>query len=118
MVFPTIRDCRNIRGAKRELLYDFDRSLREAIARTGLKACSLDADDGEIGMACVTVLMTVAASLAFDASDSPANIEASHFSNAAEEAFTWAKNRLNGRENRRSPVRGIFSPRPAHPGSA
>jgi hypothetical protein len=85
--------------------------LREALGRTRLKARHLDLDDNEIGMDCVFVMMTVAADLALAASDNPADIEAGHFSRAAEDALAWAKARLAGRANpRQSRARGVVAP--------
>ena len=111
MVFPTVGDCLKSRGTKRDVLRGFDQLLREALERTRLKARNLDLDDSEVGMACVTVMMTVAADLALAASDNPADIEASHFSRATEDALAWAKGRLAGRANpRQSRAEGIVSP--------
>jgi hypothetical protein len=75
--------------------------LREALERTRLIASNLELDDNEVGMGCVTVIMTVAADLALVASDNLADIEARHFANAAEDALAWAKGRLVGRANPR-----------------
>jgi hypothetical protein len=111
MVFPTVEDCLKSRGTKRVVLRGFDQLLREALGRTRLKACHLDLDDNEVGMGCVFVMMTVAADLALAASDNPADIEASHFSRAAEDALAWAKGRLAGRANpRQSRAGGVVSP--------
>ena len=62
-------------------------------------------------MDCVFVMMTVAADLALAAADNPAEVEASHFSRAAEDALAWAKGRLAGRSNSRRPrAGGVVSP--------
>jgi hypothetical protein len=56
-------------------------------------------------------MMTVAADLALAASDNLADIEARHFSKAAEDALAWAKGRLAGRANPRQPrAEDIVSP--------
>ena len=111
MVFPTVEDCLKSKGTKRNVLHGFDQLLREALGRTRLKARHLDLDDNEVGMVCVTVMMTVAADLALAASDNLADIEASHFSRAAEDALAWAKGRLAGRANpRQSAAEGIVLP--------
>jgi hypothetical protein len=111
MVFPTVGDCLKSRGPKRDVFHGFDQLLREALGRTRLKAHNLDLDDSEVGMACVTVMMTVAADLALAASENPADIEASHFSKAAEDALAWAKGRLAGRAYpRKSRAEGVVSP--------
>ena len=83
MVFPTVEDCLKSKGTKRNVLHGFDQLLREALGRTRLKARHLDLDDDDVGMGCVTVMMTVAADLALAASDNLADIEARHFSRPA-----------------------------------
>jgi hypothetical protein len=111
MVFPTVEDCLKSRGTKRNVLHGFDQLLREALERTRLKARNLGLDDDDVGMGCVTVIMTVAADLALAASDNLAGVEARHFSRTAEEALAWAKGRLAGSENpRQSRDEGIASP--------
>ena len=109
MVFPTVEDCLKSRGTKRVVLHGFDQLLREALGRTRLKACHLDLDDNEVGMDCVFVMMTVAADLALAAADNPAEVEASHFSRAAEDALAWARGRLAGRAKPRPSRAGGFS---------
>jgi len=109
MRFPTARDCLRIRGAERDILHDFDRRLREAILRTGLEASNRDVDDNEFGKACVTVMMTVAADLALASSESPAEIDAGHFANAATDALAWAGSRLAGRQ-KSGKSRGLLTP--------
>ncbi len=101
MSFPTVRDCREFRGPKRAILHDFDQFLRDAIARTELEAASLDINDSEIAMACVTVMMTVAADVALADSDDQANIDYKDFSRVVKEALTWAKGRLADRKKGR-----------------
>jgi hypothetical protein len=111
MGFPTVEDCLKSSGTKRNVLHGFDQLLREALGRTRLKAKHLDLDDNEVGMVCVTVMMTVAADLALSASDNLADVEARHFSKAAEDALAWAKGRLAGRANpQRSATEGDVSP--------
>ena len=110
MTFPTVEDCLKSTGTKRNVLHGFDQLLREALERTRLKARNVGLDDDELGMGCVTVMMTVAADLALAASHNPADIEGSHFSRAAEDALAWAKGRLAGSENpRQSQAEGVAS---------
>ena len=111
MGFPTVEDCLKSKGTKRNVLHGFDQLLREALGRTRMKARHLDLDDNEVGMVCVTVMMTVAADLALAASGELADIEAEHFSKAAEDALAWAKGRLAGRATRRqSRPEGVVAP--------
>ena len=111
MAFPTVEDCLKSTGTKRNVLHGFDQLLREALERTRLKARNVGLDDDELGMGCVTVMMTVAADLALAASDNLADIEARHFSKAAEDALAWAKGRLADRANpRQSRAEDIVSP--------
>jgi hypothetical protein len=106
-----VEDCLKSKGTKRNVLHGFDQLLREALGRTRLKARHLDLDDDEVGMVCVTVMMTVAADLALAASGDRADIEAGHFSKAAEDALAWAKGRLAGRANpRQSQAEAIVTP--------
>jgi hypothetical protein len=110
MVFPTVEDCLKSKGTKRNVLHGFDQLLREALGRTRLKAHHLDLDDNEVGMVCVTVMMTVAADLALAASDELAGVEATHFSRTAQDALVWAKGRLAGGKNpRQSQAEGVAS---------
>jgi hypothetical protein len=106
MGFPTVRDCLRLRGFERDLLHDFDRRLREEILRTGLEASNFDIDGGGFDRACVTVMMTVAADLALASSNSPAEIDASHFARVAKDALAWARSRLVGRQ-KNSEGRGL-----------
>ena len=101
MVFPTVEDCLKSKGIKRNVLHGFDQLLREALGRTRLKARHFDLDDNELGMVCVTVMMTVAADLALAAADDSADVEARHFSKAAEDALAWARSRRYGRASPR-----------------
>jgi hypothetical protein len=110
MAFPTVEDCLKSTGTKRNVLHGFDQLLREALERTRLKARNVGLDDDELGMGCVTVMMTVAADLALAASDELAGVEAIHFSRTAEDALVWAKGRLAGNKNpRRSQAEGVAS---------
>jgi hypothetical protein len=104
MAFPTVEDCLRTTGTKRNVLHGFDQLLREMLERIRLRACNLGLDDDEVGMGCVTVMMTVAADLALVASDELLNVEAKHFSRAAEDAFAWTRGRLSGREESRQSV--------------
>jgi hypothetical protein len=110
MNFLTVEDCLKSRGKKRGVLQGFDQLVRETLERTRLTALSLRLDDNEVGMSCVTVIMTVAADLALAASNSRADIEAGHFLRVAEDALAWAKNRRVGPEGQRqAAVDDIFS---------
>jgi len=114
MTFLTVEDCLKSRGKKRDVLQGFDQLVRETLERTRLTALSLSLDDNEVGMSCVTVIMTVAADLALAASDSRADIAARHFLRIAEDALAWAQNRRVGLEGQRqATVDDIFSFSPA-----
>ena len=89
--FPTVEDCQALRGDERDILHDFDQRLREVSGQSRLKACALGLDDRATAMACVTTMMTVAASLALAASQGPADVEAGSFSMMAVDALAWAK---------------------------
>ena len=101
MTFPTVEECLRSTGAKRNVLQGFDQFLREALERTRLKACNLGLNDDEVGMDCVTVMMTVAADLALAASDKRLGVEAGQFARTAEDALAWASGRLAVREESR-----------------
>jgi hypothetical protein len=101
MAFPSVEDCLASSGTERDLLQEFDQCLREAFGLTRLKACSLDLDDRAFAMACVTTMLTVAASLAIAASEEPADVETNSFSMMALDALAWAKFNHHACPNRR-----------------
>jgi hypothetical protein len=94
MALPTVEDCTGLSGAKRDLLHEFDHLLRDALVATQHKARKLDLEDEDVGPACVTVMMTVAAGAALAASQSPADVTDAHFSAIARDALAWAKRSL------------------------
>ena len=93
MAFPTVAECAGLGGAKRALLHEFDQLLRDALNATQRKARNLDLEDGEVGMACVTVMMTVAAGAALAALENPADAVEAHFSALSRDALAWARRR-------------------------
>jgi hypothetical protein len=100
MAFPSIDDCLGLSGVKRELLHEFDHLLRDALLSTQRKARKLALPDEEVEAACVTVMMTVAASAALATSTRPADITAARFAAIARDALAWARHRIKGFDGR------------------
>lgn len=98
MAFPTVDDCMGLSGAKRALLHEFDGLLRDALRSVQHRARKLDLDEEDVESACVTVMMTVAAGAALEASETPADVTAARFSTIARDALAWAKHRMSGFE--------------------
>jgi hypothetical protein len=92
MAFPTIEECAAMSGPQRELLHQFDHVLRDALSTAQRKARNLGLPEGELERACVTVMMSVAAGAALAAPPNPP--AAFDFSALAQNAFTWARERL------------------------
>jgi hypothetical protein len=92
MAFPTVAECAGLSGAKRDLLREFDQSLRDALRATQRKARRLDLEDEELGSACVTVLMSVAAGAALSTLEG-SEVDGAHFAAAADDALAWARRR-------------------------
>jgi hypothetical protein len=92
MAFPTVAECAGLSGAKRDLLREFDQSLRDALRATQRKARRLDLEDEELGSACVTVMMSVAAGAALSTLEG-SEIDGAHFAAVADDALAWARRR-------------------------
>jgi hypothetical protein len=93
MAFPTVAECAGLSGAKRDLLREFDQLLRDALRATQRKARRLDIEDEELGSACVTVMMSVAAGAALSAIEGSGEVDDAHFAAAADDALAWARRR-------------------------
>jgi hypothetical protein len=96
MAFPTVAECAGLSGAKRDLLREFDQQLRDALRAMQRKARRLDLEDEELGTACVTVMMTVAAGAALSTLEGSAEVDDAHFTAAADDALAWARRRAAG----------------------
>jgi hypothetical protein len=96
MAFPTVAECAGLSGAKRDLLREFDQQLRDALRATQRKARRLDLEDHELGTACVTVMLTVAAGAALSALEGSAESGDAHFTAVADDALAWARRRAAG----------------------
>ena len=96
MAFPTVAECAGLSGARRDLLREFDQLLRDALRATQRKARRLDLEDEQLGTACVTVLMTVAAGVALSAREGSAEVADAHFTAVADDALAWARRRTAG----------------------
>jgi hypothetical protein len=91
MPFPTVDECIGLSGAKRELLHEFDHLLRDALQAMRRKALHLSLECEEVGSACVTVMMTVAAGAAIEVCGSPSDVTDAHFSAVARDALAWVR---------------------------
>jgi hypothetical protein len=100
MALPSVEDCIGSRGIKRDLLHALDHLLRDMLTATQYRARELNLADEEIGSACVTVMMTVAASAALATAEGPENVTDASFSAIAREALVAAKRRLRSKAER------------------
>jgi hypothetical protein len=100
MTLPSVEDCTGSRGIKRDLLHALDHLLRDMLAATQHRARELNLVEEEIESACVTVMMTVAASAALATADGPENVTDAHFTAIAREALVSAKRRLRSKVER------------------
>ena len=99
--FLTVTDCARLRGAKRKLLREFDRVLRDALVEVEQTARELDLGDEEVETACVTVMMSVAAGAALKSAGSSTDVTDVDFSAVACNALRWAKHKVGGLSDRR-----------------
>jgi hypothetical protein len=93
MIFPTIDECIALRGEWRGLLHELDHNLRGVLAATQDDARVLGLATRDVAAACATVLMSVAADAALNASGSGADVTDADFSAAACDALTWAQSK-------------------------
>jgi hypothetical protein len=101
MSVQTVGDLADLRGAKRDLLHEFDHLLRDALTATRCKARDLDLADGEVETAFVTVMMTVAAGAALAAAESPGGVTEANFAVIARDAMAWARRRMGDISDRK-----------------
>lgn len=99
--FPTVADCAGLSGARRNLLHRFDHTLRDTLADVERIASELGLSEQNIEAACVTVMMSVAASAALNAAGSSATITEATFSAVACDALAWAKDKVGSLHARR-----------------
>jgi hypothetical protein len=99
--FLTVDDCARFHGAKRKLLREFDRVLRDALVEVEQTARELDLGEEEVETACVTVMMSVVAGAALKSAGTPADVTDANFSAVAIDALGWAKHKVDGICDRR-----------------
>jgi hypothetical protein len=99
MIFLKVDDCLALDEARREFLREFDHRLRDVLVAAQHDAHILDAEDELIGLACLTVMMSVIASAALVASKRPADVTSESFSAIARDALEWAKRNAGRRGN-------------------
>ncbi len=95
--FLTVDDCARLQGAKRELLRKFDHTLRDTLVEVERSARELDLSEENIEAACVTVMLSVAASAALKTAGNSAAVTDAKFSAIACDALAWAKHKARGR---------------------
>jgi len=91
--FPSIEECLTSTGETRDLLYELDDLVRRGLVAVQRQARNYNLDPEEIDSACVTVLMTVVASVAVAANRGAGERAFEGFSVLARDAFAWASRR-------------------------
>jgi hypothetical protein len=91
--FPSVEECLASTGEMRDLLYELDDLVRRGLVAVQRQARNHNLDPEEIDNACVTVLMTLVASVAVAANRGTGERAFDGFSALARDAFAWASRR-------------------------